>query len=126
MHRGNEGVRLHGREDATHSIPPPRGEVCNDSRGAENHVETEQHTPRSPLVGEHANPKGFAVRGQRLCRVKKIHPLTLPATRLARKLDALPLRYLSAARKIAAESPLPQEERGRLWHRSKAGRGLDD
>ena len=26
------------------------------------------------FVGEHANRKGFAVRGTRLCRVKKIHP----------------------------------------------------
>src|SRR5688500_15226158 len=32
--------------------------------------------------------------------------------RLARLLDALPLRYLSNARKVAAGSPLPQGERG--------------
>jgi hypothetical protein len=83
-------------------------------------AETMQQTPRSPLVGEHdcafrAVGEGSAANTRSgEAASEKDSPLTLPAMRLARISDALSLRYLSAARKIAAESPLPQGERGKL------------
>jgi len=64
------------------------------------------HSPLSPR-GRARDPDEIAVRGKRLCRVERELPLTLPATQLANA----PLK--SAARKIAAGSPLPAGERRR-------------
>ena len=69
------------------------------------------NSPLSPCGRARSDLAG-SVRGQRRSRVVKRLPLTLPAMRLARLLDALPLRYLSAGRKTAAGKPSPTRGEG--------------